>query len=68
MTTAVQVAVAAARAAGSIQSEHTGNICDIPEKGGLRGDVFTEVDLLCEKEIIRRIRKTFSDILIHFVR
>ena len=61
MTTAVQVAVEAARAAGRIQSEHTGNIRDISEKGGLRGDVVTEVDLLCEKEIIRRIRETFSD-------
>jgi len=59
MTTAVQVAVEAARAAGHIQSEHIGNIGDISEKGGVRGDVVTEVDLLCEKEIIDRIQKSF---------
>ena len=61
MTTAVQVAVEAARAAGRIQSEHIGNIGDISEKGGVRGDVVTEVDLLCEKEIIDRIQKSFPD-------
>ena len=61
MTTAVQVAVEAAHAAGRIQSEHIGNICDISEKGGVRGDVVTEVDLLCEKEIIDRIQKSFPD-------
>ncbi len=61
MTTAVQVAVEAARAAGRIQSEHIGNICDISEKDGVRGDVVTEVDLLCEKEIIDRIQKSFPD-------
>ena len=61
MTTAVQVAVEAARAAGRIQSEYIGNIGDISEKGGVRGDVVTEVDLLCEKEIIDRIQKSFPD-------
>ena len=61
MTDAVQVAVEAARAAGRIQSERADNIRDISEKGGLRGDVVTEVDLLCEKEIIDRIRKAFPD-------
>ncbi len=61
MTEAVKVAVEAARAAGKIQSERVDDIRDISEKGGVRGDVVTEVDLLCEKEIIDRIKKNFPD-------
>ena len=59
MTDAVKVAVEAAYAAGKIQSKHADNVLDISEKGGLRGDVVTEVDLLCEKEIIGRIHSAF---------
>lgn len=61
MTDAVQVAVDAARAAGRIQKEHADNIRDISEKEGVRGDVVTEVDFLCEKEIIGRIRAAFPE-------
>ena len=61
MTDVVKVAVEAARAAGKIQRERAGDIQNISEKGGLRGDVVTEVDLLCEKEIISRIKSAFPD-------
>jgi len=57
MTSVVNVAVEAALAAGKIQAEHADKIQSISEKSGLRGDVVTEVDLLCEKEIIGRIKK-----------
>jgi myo-inositol-1(or 4)-monophosphatase len=59
MTSIVKVAVEAALAAGKIQAEHVDKIQSISEKSGLRGDVVTEVDLLCEKEIINRIQKVF---------
>ena len=59
MTSVVKVAVEAALAAGKIQAEHANKIQSISEKSGLRGDVVTEVDLLCEKEIIDRIQKVF---------
>ena len=61
MTSVVNVAVEAALAAGKIQAEHADKIQSISEKSGLRGDVVTEVDLLCEKEIIGRIQKVFPD-------
>ena len=61
MTDVVKVAVEAARAAGKIQRERAGDIQNISEKGGLRGDVVTEVDLLCEKEIISRIKSASPD-------
>ena len=61
MTSVVKVAVEAALAAGKIQVEHADKIQSISEKSGLRGDVVTEVDLLCEKEIIGRIRAVFPD-------
>ncbi len=61
MTDAVMVAVEAALAAGKIQSERANDIRSISEKGGVRGDVVTEVDLLCEKEIISRIQKAFPE-------
>ena len=59
MTSVVKVAVEAALAAGKIQAEHANKIQSVSEKSGLRGDVVTEVDLLCEKEIIDRIQKIF---------
>ena len=59
MTSVVNVAVEAALAAGKIQAEHADKIQSISEKSGLRGDVVTEVDLLCEKEIIGRIQNVF---------
>ena len=61
MTSVVKVAVEAALAAGRIQREHSGKIQNISEKSGLRGDVVTEVDFLCEKVIIDRIQKDFPD-------
>ena len=61
MTDAVKVAVEAALAAGRIQIEHADKIQNISEKDGVRGDVVTEVDILCEKEIIGRIQSTFPN-------
>jgi myo-inositol-1(or 4)-monophosphatase len=61
MTSVVKVAVEAALAAGEIQVLHADKIRTITEKSGLRGDVVTEVDLLCEMEIIDRIQKVFPD-------
>ncbi|MBT3514268.1 MAG: inositol monophosphatase [Nitrospina sp.] len=61
MTSVVKVAVEAALAAGKIQAEHVDKIQSISEKSGLRGDVVTEVDLLCEKEIINRIQNFFPE-------
>ena len=61
MTSVVKVAVEAALAAGKIQTEHVGKIQNITEKDGLRGDVVTEVDLLCEKTIIDHVKKFFPD-------
>ncbi|MGP0567068.1 MULTISPECIES: inositol monophosphatase family protein [unclassified Nitrospina] len=59
MTAPLQVAVEAARAAGRIQKERADCIGEIRYKGDI--NPVTEVDLLCEKEIIDRIRKTFPD-------
>ncbi len=59
MSTAVQVAVEAALAAGRIQKERIDSIGEIRYKGEI--DLVTEVDLLCEKEILGRIRKRFPD-------
>ena len=61
MTDAVKVAVEAALTAGKIQTEHADKIKNISEKDGVRGDVVTEVDILCEKEIIGRIQSTFPN-------
>jgi myo-inositol-1(or 4)-monophosphatase len=61
MSNVVKVAVEAALAAGKIQAEHADKIQTISEKGGVRGDVVTEVDFLCEKEIIARIQKEFPN-------
>jgi fructose-1,6-bisphosphatase/inositol monophosphatase family enzyme len=61
MTNVVKVAVEASLAAGKIQTEHADKIQNITEKDGLRGDVVTEVDFLCEKSIIDHIQKFFPD-------
>lgn len=57
MSDALQVAVEAALAAGRIQQERIGDIGEIRYKGEI--DLVTEVDLLCEQEILGRIRKQF---------
>ena len=59
MKGAVEVAVEAALAAGKIQRERSQNIGKISPKGNF--DLVTEVDLLCEQEIIRIIKKRFPD-------
>ncbi len=55
--TPLAVAVEAALAAGRIQQERADNIGEIQYKGEI--NLVTEVDLLCEKEIIGRIQKAF---------
>ena len=55
----LKVAVAAALAAGRIQKERADNIGEIQYKGEI--NLVTEVDLLCEKEIITSIKKQFPD-------
>ena len=57
---AVEVAIDAALAAGKIQRERADQIGEIRYKGHT-ADPVTEIDLLCEQEIIRRIRKVFPD-------
>lgn len=59
MTEALHVAVEAARAAGRIQKDHANRISRIEYKGDI--NPVTEVDLLCEKEIISRVRREFPD-------
>ncbi len=59
MTDALSVAMEAAQAAGRIQKEHANRISRIDYKGDI--NPVTEVDLLCEKEIISRIRAQFPD-------
>lgn len=54
-----QVAVDAALAAGRIQRQRSCDVGEIRYKGDI--DPVTEVDLLCEKEIIRRIKERFPD-------
>ena len=53
----LKLAVEAALAAGRIQKERADNIGEIQYKGEI--NLVTEVDLLCEKEIIGRIKKEF---------
>jgi len=55
--TPLKVAVEAALAAGRIQKERAGNIGEIHYKGEI--NLVTEVDLLCEKEVIGHIQKAF---------
>lgn len=57
MKDAVEVAVSAALAAGKIQRERSQNIGRISPKGS--HDLVTEVDILCEQEVIRIIKKRF---------
>jgi len=59
MKDAVEVAVSAALAAGKIQRERSQNIGRIFPKGNR--DLVTEVDILCEEEVIRIIKKRFPD-------
>lgn len=59
MKDALEVAVEAALAAGKIQRDRSQNIGRISSKG-LR-DLVTEVDILCEEEVIRIIKKRFPD-------
>ena len=59
MKDAVEVAVSAARAAGKIQRDRSQNIGKISFKGSR--DLVTEVDILCEEEVIRIIKKRFPD-------
>jgi len=60
MNEALQVAISAARAAGAIQRERIHNLGVVNCKGS-PGDLVTEVDFLCEKEIIRQIKDRFPD-------
>jgi myo-inositol-1(or 4)-monophosphatase len=55
--TPLAVAVEAALAAGRIQQERADSVGKIQYKGEI--DPVTEVDLLCEKEVIGRIQKAF---------
>jgi myo-inositol-1(or 4)-monophosphatase len=59
MKDAVEVAVTAALAAGKIQRERSQNIGKISAKG--KFDLVTEVDYLCEQEVIRIIKKRYPD-------
>tara|TARA_B100000686_G_C16759318_1_gene957620 strand:- start:366 stop:1148 length:783 start_codon:yes stop_codon:yes gene_type:complete len=59
MSEALQVAVSAAKTAGKIQRERNGDIGRIRYKDDI--NPVTEIDLLCEKEIIKQIRKRFPD-------
>jgi myo-inositol-1(or 4)-monophosphatase len=55
--TPLEVAVEAALAAGRIQQERADSIGQIQYKSEI--DPVTEIDLLCEQEVIGRIRKAF---------
>jgi myo-inositol-1(or 4)-monophosphatase len=57
--TPLQVAVEAALAAGRILRERADSIGKIQYKGEI--DPVTEIDLLCEQEVIGRIQKAFPD-------
>ena len=59
MKDALKVAVSAALSAGKIQRERSRNIGRISPKGDY--DLVTEVDILCEQEVIRVIKKRFPD-------
>lgn len=59
MNPVLQLAIEAALEAGKIQRERSSRIGNITYKGDI--DIVTEVDLLCEKEIISRIKKQFPD-------
>lgn len=55
--TSLQVAVDAALAAGHIQKERADSVGEIQYKGEI--NLVTEIDLLCEQEVISRIQKAF---------
>ena len=57
--TPLQVAVDAAHAAGRILKERADSIGKVQYKGEI--DPVTEIDLLCEQAVIKRIQKTFPD-------
>jgi len=57
MSGPLQLAVDAARAAGEIQRERADSVGKIQYKSEI--DPVTEIDLLCEKEIIGKIQKQF---------
>jgi len=57
MKGAVEIAIEAALAAGKIQRDRSQRIGKISSKG--KFDLVTEVDVLCEQEIIRIIKKRF---------
>jgi myo-inositol-1(or 4)-monophosphatase len=59
MNDTLQVAIKAARAAGRIQRERRDSIGEISFKGEI--NLVTEVDLLCEKEILGRIQNRFPE-------
>ena len=59
MKDALEIAVEAAMAAGKIQRDRSQNIGRISSKGS--HDLVTEVDFLCEEEVIRIIKKRFPD-------
>lgn len=59
MSDTLKVAVEAAQAAGRILKDRAGRIGEIQYKSEI--DPVTEVDLLCEKEIISRIHDQFPD-------
>lgn len=59
MKDALEIAIEAARAAGKIQRDRSQSIGRISSKG-LR-DLVTEIDILCEQEVIRIIKKSFPD-------
>lgn len=59
MNPALRLAVEAALEAGKIQRERSDRVGKITYKGEI--DLVTEVDLLCEQEIIGRIKKQFPD-------
>ncbi len=59
MSDALKLAVEAALAAGRIQKERSGRVGEIQYKGEI--NLVTEVDFLCEKEIIASIKTQFPD-------
>lgn len=59
MKSAVEVAIDAALAAGKIQRDYSENFGQVHFKGEI--DPVTKVDLLCEKEVIGRIKSHFPD-------
>lgn len=59
MRDALEVAIDAALAAGKIQKARSGSVGKVTYKSAI--NPVTEVDVLCEKEIIGRIKRRFPD-------